>query len=514
MRALPLLPLLFLPTGLLAQAPVIDSIALETHNIYDSVQARSNLLAGLMNALHIRTRPWVVRRELLFDVGDSVDARRLEETERNLRRLGIFRDAHVDTVRVDDRLVARVVTYDGWTTSLETALSFTGDVVTWSVGLNERNVLGTGHLLGGNYRKEVDRDAWRVRAQLNRLFGSRATVAGFYDNLSDGQAAAWNGGAPFRAMDDRFEVLLPGQVADRRVLRFRDGTVSDTLWRRALIQEARFGWAPVAGPGGYLRVGVYGQARREQYLAIEDTALASPDSAFGVVGAWAELFRPRFLEVTHYNGFARREDIDLGTRVTLGLSLAPPAFGYPRAGVVPAVGLQVGAGTPVAFARLRAAAHGLFTSEGLDSGQVWAGLTLASRLVSRQATVVHVQGGVQENPAPGAEFDLGHGRGPRAFAPHAFTGTRSIWGIAEHRVFLVDALFGLMGIGVAGFFDYGGAWFADQPRRLGGDVGLGLRTGATSATGPNVGRLDLAYRFGDGLTGSRWVVSFGTAFEF
>ena len=92
--------------------------------------------------------------------------------------------------------MARVVTYDGWTTSLETALSVTGGVTTWSAGLNERNVLGTGHLLGGSYRKEVDRDAWRVRGQLNRLFGSRAYGAAFYDNLSDGYAAVWNGGVP------------------------------------------------------------------------------------------------------------------------------------------------------------------------------------------------------------------------------------------------------------------------------------------------------------------------------
>jgi hypothetical protein len=67
---------------------------------------------------------------------------------------------------------------------------------------------------------------------------------------------------------------------------------------------------------------------------------------------------------------------------------------------------------------------------------------------------------------------------------------------------------------VAGFVDYGGAWFADQPARHGGDVGIGIRSGATSATGSNVGRLDLAYRFGDGITGSRWVVSFGTAYQF
>jgi hypothetical protein len=509
-----LLPLLFLPTSLLAQVPTIDSVAVVTHDIFDSVQTRGNILAGLMNALHMRTRPWVVRKELLFKTGDLLDLRRLEETERNLRRLGIFRDASVDTLRVDGRLVARVTTYDGWTTSLETALSFTGDVVTWSLGLNERNVLGTGHLIGGNYRKEVDRDAWRLRAQLNRLFGSRAIVAGFYDRFSDGRAGAWAPEVVFYSLGDRIGGGLPGEAADRRILRFRDGVESDTLWYRSLVQRAWIAWAPIAGPGGFVRVGLYGQVRREQFLQIQDTALAIPDSVSAAAGPYVEAARPRYLEVTHYNGFAREEDVDLSTRVLLGFAVAPAALGYSRDGVGSVLEIQAGAGTPQAFARFQAGVTGLVTSDGLDSGQVRAGLTLASRLIPRQATVVHVVAGLQKNPPPGGEFDLGHGLGPRAFEPHAFTGTRTIWGIAEHRVFLWDDLFGMLGLGVAAFVDYGGAWFADEPARHGGDIGVGIRSGATSATGPNVGRLDLAYRFGDGITGSRWVVSFGTAYQF
>ena len=45
-------------------------------------------------------------------------------------------------------------------------------------------------------------------------------------------------------------------------------------------------------------------------------------------------------------------------------------------------------------------------------------------------------------------------------------------------------------------------------------MGLGIRAGTTGATGPNVGRLDLGYRFGQGATGRRWVVSLGQAYEF
>jgi len=510
----PLAALAVLPAAGQAQGVVVDSIAVETFDIFLPEEVEGNILAGIMNALHMKTRPSVVRKELLFRSGDSLDIRRLQETERNLRRLGIFSRVAIDTVRDGDRLVARVFTSDGWTTNVDVGLSVTGNTVTWRAGVVERNVLGTGHTAGLVYRDEPDRNALRMLGQFNRPFGTRAVVAGFYDRLSDGDAGAWIPEFPFRAFGDRVGGGLPGEAADRRVLRFRDGVESDTLWNRALIQRAWLAWAPAAGPAGYVRLGLYGQVRREQYLQIEDTLLVIPDSVSGAVGPYVELLRPRYLEVTHYNGFAREEDIDLSARLVLGVSLAPSAFGYARDGLGGVLEVQAGLGIPAAFARLQASVSGLVTSSAVDSGQVRGRLTLASRLLRRQATVVHVEAGAQKNPAPGAEFDIGHGAGPRGFEPHAFTGTRMAWGVLEHRVFLVDALFNLIGLGVAGFVDYGGAWYADQSPRVGGNVGLGLRMGGTTSTGPNVGRLDVAYRFGEGWSGNRWVVSFGQAYEF
>jgi hypothetical protein len=78
----------------------------------------------------------------------------------------------------------------------------------------------------------------------------------------------------------------------------------------------------------------------------------------------------------------------------------------------------------------------------------------------------------------------------------------------------VDEVLGLLGIGLAGFVDYGGAWYENEPSRLGGNVGLGLRIGATRATGPNVGRIDFGYRFGAGTEDKRWAMSFGQGFSF
>ena len=73
-----------------------------------------------------------------------------------------------------------------------------------------------------------------------------------------------------------------------------------------------------------------------------------------------------------------------------------------------------------------------------------------------------------------------------------------------HRVFVADNLWGLMGVGVAPFLDYGGAWYSDEPARLGGAVGVSLRIGPTRAVRGDVGEFAVGYRFGKGVTGSRW----------
>lgn len=494
--------------------PVIDTIAVVTRNIFGREETRSSVLFRIANGIRFKTRSSVVRRELLFRTGEAYDSARVAETERNLRRLGLFRDVTIDTVRIGQRLAVIVETLDGWTTELVLNARSTGRTFTWSAGVLERNFLGTATRVGASYRKESDRTAVTLVAGMVRAFGSSIDVRGLYDDLSDGTRGQWTLGVPFRAFTDRTSFQLRGGAGRERVLQYRDGDLFGIFRRRSFLQAARVAFAPHATTSSYVRFGLAAQVKREEYLLQADTGLAIPDTVTGAVGVFGELVRARFKVVTHYNGFAREHDLDLSSRVSLAAWLAPAAFGYRETGVGLGLSVQSGISFGRNFARLRASANGLFTSTGLDSGRVSVAFTIVSQGIPKSATVLHVQAGVLRGVPPGAEFDIGHGRGPRAFGPHAFTGTRSVWGALEHRAFLIDEVLGLLGIGFAAFVDYGGAWFADQSRRLGGDVGFGLRFGATRSTGPNVGRIDLAYRFGEGFGDKRWAVSFGRGFGF
>ncbi len=175
---------------------------------------------------------------------------------------------------------------------------------------------------------------------------------------------------------------------------------------------------------------------------------------------------------------------------------------------------RVGAVLPGGFAYLEALANGLFTSAGLDSGTVQVAATTVLQPGPRHVAVFHAEAGWRENPTPGEEFDLGLGTGPRAFGSHAFTGDRAVFATAEYRYTIVDDLFNMVGLGIAGFVDHGGAWYSGSPRRLGWDAGVGLRVGASRASVTDALRFDLAYRFANDVESAGWVLTVGKGFAF
>ena len=77
-----------------------------------------------------------------------------------------------------------------------------------------------------------------------------------------------------------------------------------------------------------------------------------------------------------------------------------------------------------------------------------------------------------------------------------------------------DRVLNLIGIGVAGFLDYGGAWYDDQEARYGGNVGVALLFGSSLSALAQNGQLNVGYRFGEGVLGSRFRLSFGSGLIF
>jgi len=476
---------------------VIDTIIVVNHNIFSGDGDGPGFLARLANALHVTTRPGVIRRALLIDVGQRYDSARAVESERALRGMSVFRDVRVDTLRVDRRLALRVETADGWSTKPQAGFTTAGGDATWNVGLVEQNLLGTATEFDAQYRKTPDRSAVEFLYRNPHALWRRTGFFAQYQHLSDGHGGSWGFGLPFYQTSARWTLATDGDASRGRLLQFKDGRLTDSTKHLALRIALQGGAALHATNRDYVRWWFGAQWRREDF----DTLGVFPRSVSAAAGTGVEVGHTRFRVLRHFDTYGRREDVDLSQLLRVGV--------WGQAGLGPEVKGQVSAVWRGGFVLLRGEAHGLYGGAGLDSGLVKASFTVASQNLPRQTTILHFEGGASRHARPGGEFDLWRDQnGPRVFGAHAFTGTRMVWLALENRVLVADDVWGLLGVGLSPFFDYGGAWYADERARLGGDWGLALRLGPTRAVHGSVTEFAVGYRFGDGVVpGRRWAVT-------
>lgn len=475
---------------------VIDSIIIENGNVFHKRDGAPAFVSRLANALHVRTRQWVIRRRLLLDKGDQYDLARVEESERALRALGVFRFVRVDSARPvpGGPLVLEVVTADGWSTQPQASYTTAGGDEAWEVGFVERNFLGTATELAMTYGRDPDRRRLEVEFANPHFFSRRAAVQLRYADFSDGRKGVWRFGLPFHETGARQSLETYGESVRGRELRFRDGALLDSTEHRLFRVGLTGGVAVRATSRNYVRIWSGWEWRRED-LADRNTA-PFPYSTFTTVRAGVELGQVRFRVLEQFNSYARREDVDLSSTLRAG-AVVESGVGYEARGQVAAVWKR-------GFAVLRVEAN------GLDSARAQGRLTVVSQNVRRHTLIGHIEAGRLHRPRIGAEFDPWlDQRGPRLFGVHDFTGTRMVWLALEDRILLVDELWGLVGVGIAPFLDYGGAWYDDQAARLGGNVGLALRFGPTRAVRGEAAELAFGYRFGDpvAVKGKRWALT-------
>lgn len=497
-------------------APIIDHVEIERSSVFDPAEATFFLLR-LVNALHITTREYVVRRELLLAPGMRWDSARAAESARNLRGLHVFRAVSIDSVRTDSGLVARVTTRDGWSTRPDFRFRSTGGELDYTLALIEDNLLGTASQASILYRKNPDRTTTVLGFRQPRLIAGRVGLNARWDNRSDGERLAVLVNRPFFRLESGSSWGVGAERRDERILRFDRGQTEpvDSVFRHYGLLRLDGALAFRASPAGYLRGGAAVQLRRDDVLpGAPSNGNSGALETTGAVGGWVEWRRARFETLTGYNAQGRAEDVDLSDVVRLGAWVAPTAFGYGRNGIGPEVQARSGRSFRGGFARAALDANGLFGKAGLDSGSVQLQATLALMPAPRHLLVVHGTLGAIEAPLPGSEFDLGLGAGPRGFRQHAFTGDRMFFTTAEYRYAVANDFLKVAEVGVATFFDYGGAWYDGSDRRTGWDAGIGLRLGTSRAPDLEANRLDLVYRSGNDRESAGWVFVVAKGFTF
>jgi len=491
------------PQELEASGAVIGRIVVQPDEIFDtSLPGERAWLYRTANKLHIRTRPSVVRKQLLFKPGDPFRVRLIEETERLLRAHDYLYDAYIRPIAYDGKTVdLEVRTKDVWTLNPGVSFSRHGGENNTGAQIEEKNLLGTGQVLQLEWEQDVDREAISFAYRDPHFLHTFSRLAVSYEDADDGDTKQLLFDRPFYALDTRLAGGIALDDAQRNEPRYvlghkvgefehtdefyefyggvssglRNGWV--TRWTAGMTYEHdRFALAPGEDPGGELP---------------ENRELAYP--WLGV-----EWVQDAYQERNNQDQISRTEDVLVGFRAGARLGYASASFGSDRDALILKGYLQDGRD----LGRGQSLFGTMTVSGRLEDGEVADGVLSGEaryylKTSKNSKFYALVAGTMTEALDEENQLLLGGDSGMRGYPLRYQAGTSRALLTLEQRYYTGWYPFHLFHVGAAAFFDMGRTWGTDvtgaESLGLLKDVGVGLRFGSSRSSFGNVIHVDLAF---------------------
>jgi outer membrane protein assembly factor BamA len=504
-----------------AAGAVVGEITIRRADVFDTSQPEEdNVLFRTANRLHARTREPVLSNKLLFETGEAYLARRLAETERELRRLDYIYDAWVVPHRVRDGVVdVLVVTRDVWTLAMGVGYERKGGESSPSATLSDSNILGTGKFFDLKFADEPERSTYRFRYQDDALFGSRHRLALLLADNSDGFRRTLDVERPFYSLDTRWSAGAR-VVDDERVTRlYADGDVVRVFGQQVESFEVRAGLSPGFrdGHAHRFRTGwTYEKHVFTRHPEDPGRPILFPrriDRTVSYPWVGYERATDRFLETRNLDQLGRTEDYDLGTRFSVRLGYSAESWGAYRDQWVFDSTFHTGYSGGRSLWLVDLFAGGRYgevaDEEDLRMGGV---AEVFFRNFGRHQLYSRIEAAIGSNLDPEAQYVLGGESGLRGYPRNIQTGDHRYLLTLEQRFYSDVHLFELAYLG--------GAVFADVGRAVGGnpriasedlgwlkDVGVGLRLSSSRSSRGTMVHFDVAYPLDGGFDSVQWLVT-------
>ena len=484
----------------------IRAINVTVDNVFDPSNPKEDKpVYRWANKAHFPTHDSVIESALLFRVGDRYERRVLDESARTLRGRGYLADVKIgpegydpvgNTVAVDVRV------RDSWTLAPELKYSHKGGASEWAIGLDDRNLFGTGKQVRIIEKSLLDRDETLLAYGDANLLGSRVRLNAEFTDASDGYRHALAAERPFYSLDARW--MLGGNLLDEQ----RVDPVYDL---GAQIDEFGHDVKGFSLQGGWSRGFVDGRVRRWLVGATssEDVfypTIDKPDPLLlpenrKLVYPWVgwELLVDDHREMSELNDIGRTEDVSFGTSLFVSLGVADTRYGSDRDATLLRATFQKGwdLGGSGRMLTMNAGGSTRDEDDGLHNSIVEAAAHYyvrngESRLFAATAAFM-----ATSNLDSEWQVLLGGDNGLRGYPLRYQAGeSRSLLSV-EERFFTDFYPWRLFRVGYAAFLDVGRVSGTD-PRAspsLGTlyDVGLGLRLSSPRASGKSVVHIDLAF---------------------
>ncbi|MCI0329362.1 MAG: BamA/TamA family outer membrane protein [candidate division Zixibacteria bacterium] len=499
-------------------APKIRAVVIDRQSVFSREQ-EDFWLFRWANRLHMRTKEAVVQRELLLQPEETYDSSLAKETERNLRSLGLFGSVSVTSHYVSDSAVDLLVeTTDQWSTEGTFSFGGGGGAYEFSLGLEEKNLLGWGQQLELLYEESDLQVGRRGSLYERRIFSKPVSLWVVGESRSDGEYYSVEAGRPLYSSKDRwganvrlfsFSGPLRFFDAGEELFSFRQTTREAGMsllrsWGRSFKTNVNVGYLITQNRFEAKLADVADARIRYGYILPEERV-----HAFSTGVTW---YANRYWEESHLDNFGIVEDVRRGETFSLEYVLAPKFLGssLTRQELALSVGTTCKAGRH--FLRFSAGNRTTFLPDGWE-GTFWqGGVRYYWRWGTHQTAALRFDLSAINGLSRFGQFLLGGESGLRGYEARSFSGSRMVLGTMEQRIF-GPRFFSLFGLGGALFADLGEAWKTGEDFRSGklkSNWGIGLRVGLLRSSQFKVLRFDWARPFGRG----DWVFSFGTGMSF
>src|SRR5689334_15633875 len=308
---------------------VIGEIQVDTQDIFDLDDPHeNNFFFRAANRLHATTKPWFIRRLLLFKTGDRVSRTIIEETRRVIRASSSVYDVSIRPIRYENGVVDLLVrTRDTWTLQPSVKLSRAGGVTTGGFSIKEDNLAGTGTKIGIGRSKDIDRTGSQLQLSHDHLFDGWTRIAAERSSFTDGSASSVEVAHPFYSLDARWAAGVNASAFNRTDSIYRNGQVVGKFRHDQSAGEMSAGWSS-GRVGRWTQRLSLGASYSDDSYAV-DPALPPPssipaDRTLAAPFVRHELIEDDFLEVTNRDLIQKTEYFAMGLHsfVQVGRSLA------------------------------------------------------------------------------------------------------------------------------------------------------------------------------------------------
>jgi hypothetical protein len=483
---------------------IIEGIDVVSLNVIEQRDPAPNFL----NIFHVRTRNYVIRRELLLEQGQPFRQDLADETGRNLRAISQFSLVLVFTVKgsARDRVRLVVATKDVWSLRLNTDFRFTpgGGIEYLTLQPAEVNLFGTHHSAAVNLYLQPETVALGGRYTIPRVGGSRLLLradANIVINRESGQPEGsfgtfdygqplYSTRAPWSYMAQvgwRYEIYrryVEGRVAlfdapsteqeDQIPFRYRADLLSGsyTIIRSfGTHPKHDFSFGMTANRRVYRAddLSSYDPAAAQEFV---NFALPRSDTRIGPF-AQMRVYSTKFLRVLDMNTLGLQEDVRLGHDVYLRLFPVFKAIGSSR----DFVGSMLSASYTVPFGDglARMYAEGIVEAQtdriadaSIEAGaRVHSPRTRIGRLVFDARVLHRMRNYMNRRSVLGGDTRL------RGYKTQQFIGADTVSCNLEFRTRSIDIL--SVQTGAVAFWDAGDAFDGWSEMRIKHGIGVGLR---------------------------------------